>query len=166
MLLSRRLANSLHAGPLVIAALIAMAGCSSSTEPQSHTTDDGFEIRMDADIPNPFVGDVVTLTVSIENKTSGELSRVFPAGQIGPIPSSTSSNVELNGFDGTFLGQVVDLDTPHTITIAAHGEVSHDFHLTALQTGPATIQVCFPQHDDGPSPSVCASQTLMIYIPQ
>ena len=162
MLLPRSLSNGFYATTLATATLLAMAGCSTSSEPPSHITDDGFEIRMTSNRQRPVVGDGVTLEVSIENTTSAELQRVFAPGDLGPIARSTSPNVEMNGFDGSFFDQVVDLDTPHTITIPAHGTVYREFHLVATHIGMATITACFPENDNAPQPNVCATRTLSI----
>jgi hypothetical protein len=162
MHLVRVVAPRFRAAVVGFSALFALAGCSSSTEPHSNITPDGFAVSLTLDTTSPLLGDWVTTTMTIENTTSTELSRTFPPGDWGPLPRSSNSNLYENGFDGGFFGQFIEADQPHTLTVGAHQTVTHVFHFQAMHAGTAYISACFPDSDADTHPASCVTKSVTV----
>jgi len=164
MQLHRVVDASARAALLVCIALSALAGCSSSTEPKSNVTPDGFAVSLTLDTASQVLGDWITTTMTIQNTTSEDLSRTFPPNDWGPLPQSSNSNLEENGFDGGFFGQFLEGDEPHTLTVGAHQMVTHIFHFRAMHVGSSYISACFPDSDAGKHPSTCVTKAATVTL--
>jgi hypothetical protein len=162
MHLHRLVAVPSRAAVSALLALFALGGCSSSTEPKSNLTPDGFAISLTLDTASARIGGWIAATMAIENTTSAELSRTFPAGDWGPLPQASNLNLSVGGSDYGFFDDIFVNGLPHKLTVAAHQSVMHVFHFQARTAGTSYISACFPDGDTGPRPAACVKKTVIV----
>jgi hypothetical protein len=133
-----------------IALLIAVDGCSSSTEPRSHIAADGLAVHLDVS-PNPaIVHYYVNATLTIENTTSDTVTRTYPPGDVGPRIRVTNGNgvLQLPLLDtGGFFGPFFQAESPSVFTLAPHEKRILHVRFVATAVGPAELTGCLTKGD-------------------
>jgi hypothetical protein len=153
----------MHHRIMLVAALAALAGCSSSTEPRSDASADGFELRIDASPNAPVVGDIVTATLTITNTTDATASRTFPPHVDGrPYIDSDPDSPALERSFGDGFGDYLDTGEAYTFSVPAHQSVTVIAHFDAKAAGRSRLTGCLPGRDAATSDGLCVATDVVV----
>jgi hypothetical protein len=152
----------MHHRIMLVAALAALAGCSSSTEPRSDASADGFELRIDASPNAPVVGDIVTATLTITNTTDATRTRTYPPHDFGPNIVSESGDPVLERSSGDGFGDYIDTGEPYTFSVPAQQSVTIIAHFDATAAGRSRLTGCLPGGDAAASDAICVATFVVV----
>lgn len=133
----------------IVAASVLLAGCSSSTEPQQSSAQ-GYALHIVVSPTAPAVGDTITATFTIENATSGTLTRTFADDWLEPLTRSVGTAPILQPVGG--FGEWIPT---RTLTLAPHETVTGAHEYEATGAGDAELSGCLPADVATGSDAIC-----------
>lgn len=146
---------------MVLIGTMLLSGCSSSTEPRSDESAQGYALRIVASPTSPAVGDTISVTFTIENATSNTLSRTFADLWTKPqtlVVSGADLFAPGNGFGDGF----GDFQAIKTLVLEPHQVVTGVSTLVAARPGEAELTGCLPADVTTGADAICVDAFVTV----
>jgi len=147
----------------IVAVALALAACSSSTEPGGEVSSDGLAVHLTVDSAAVAIGGYIAASLNIENTTSDSVTRIYPPGDFGPAVQVTDgSTTVLEPVYGitSFFGPYLVGGASYPLAFAPHESRTLRVSFSAVGAGRAVLMGCLTRGDA--SDALCSSVRVAV----